>query len=127
MRLCRVLGSVVATVKHPVYNGLPLMIVQPLDDAGRDAGASFLAVDNVQSGPGDRVLVLTEGGGVRQILALGDQVPIRSLIVGVVDAVDGVAATGVDDAGGAADSAAAAKSVRADELPADASAAGRGE
>lgn len=88
MRLCRVIGNVVATVKHPVYRGQPLMVVQPLDAAGQDAGASFLAVDSVQAGPGDRVLVLTEGNGVRQILGLGAQVPIRSLIVGIVDQVD---------------------------------------
>ena len=87
MRLCRVIGSVVATVKHPVYHGQRLMIVQPVDEAGQDVGRSFLAIDRVQSGPGDKVLVLTEGTGVRQILQIGDQVPIRSLIVGVVDEV----------------------------------------
>ena len=88
MRLCRVVGNVVATVKHPMYHGQPLMVVQPIDAHGRDVGASFLAVDRVQAGPGDHVLVLTEGTGVRQILELGTQVPIRSLIVGIVDAVD---------------------------------------
>jgi ethanolamine utilization protein EutN len=88
MRLCRVVGNVVATVKHPMYQGQPLMIVQPIDAHGRDVGASFLAVDRVQAGPGDHVIVLTEGTGVRQILELGTQVPIRSLIVGIVDAVD---------------------------------------
>lgn len=88
MRLCRVVGNVVATVKHPMYHGQPLMVVQPIDAHGRDVGASFLAVDRVQAGPGDHVIVLTEGTGVRQILELGTQVPIRSLIVGIVDAVD---------------------------------------
>jgi hypothetical protein len=34
------------------------------------------------------VIVMSEGNGVRQTLAIGDQVPIRSLIVGIVDAVD---------------------------------------
>jgi ethanolamine utilization protein EutN len=87
MRLCRVIGSVVATVKHPTYVGERLMIVQPLDETGRDSGTSFLAVDRAQSGPGDQVLVLREGNGVRQILGKGDLVPIRSLIVGVVDEV----------------------------------------
>jgi ethanolamine utilization protein EutN len=90
MRLCRVVGNVVATVKHPVYQGQPLMVVQPIDGGGRDVGASFLAVDRVQAGPGDHVLVLTEGTGVRQILEMGTQVPIRSLIVGIVDHVDHV-------------------------------------
>ena len=87
MKLCRVLGSVVATAKHPVFHGKSLLIVQPIDAGGADTGASFLAVDQVQAGPGDRVLVMSEGNGVRQILQLGSQVPIRSLIVGIVDHV----------------------------------------
>ena len=88
MRLCRVLGNITASVKHPAYAGRTLLIVQPLDAAVADLGDSFIAVDNAQAGPGDRVLVLTEGNGVRQILKGGDQVPIRSLVVGVVDEVD---------------------------------------
>ena len=88
MRYCRVLGDVVATVKHPHYRGRKLMVVQPLDEGGKDAGPSFLAVDQVQAGPGDRVIVMSEGNGVRQVLAVGDQVPIRSIIIGIVDALD---------------------------------------
>lgn len=94
MRLCRVLGNVVATEKHPVYQGQKLMVVQPVDEQGQDTGSSFLAVDQVQAGPGDRVIVMSEGNGVRQILAMGEQVPIRSLIVGIVDAVDAPSDTG---------------------------------
>ncbi len=88
MRVCRVLGNVVATEKHPVYRGLKLMVVQPLDADGNEQGSSFLAVDRVQAGPGDRVIVMSEGNGVRQLMQMGQQVPIRSLIVGIVDAVD---------------------------------------
>jgi ethanolamine utilization protein EutN len=88
MRMCRVLGNVVATEKHPVYRGHKLMVVQPVDARGDDVGASFLAVDHVQAGPGDRVLVMSEGNGVRQLLDMGQQVPIRSLIVGIIDAID---------------------------------------
>jgi ethanolamine utilization protein EutN len=83
-----VLGNITATVKHPAFAGQRLMIVQPLDEKGSDAGDSFVAIDRVQSGPGDKVIVLTEGNGVRQILKMGDVVPIRSAIVGIVDAVD---------------------------------------
>ena len=85
MKLCRVLGPVVSTVKHPKYAGRKLLAVQPLDELGRDAGVSFLAVDDVQAGRGDVVLVMQEGNGVRQILQMGIEVPIRSLIVGIVD------------------------------------------
>ncbi len=77
-----------ATAKHPAFAGRPLFVVQPLDEHGSDAGPSFVAVDHVQAGIGDRVVVLTEGNGVRQILKAGDIVPIRSIIVGIVDSVD---------------------------------------
>jgi ethanolamine utilization protein EutN len=79
-----------AAAKHPAFAGRPLFVVQPLDEQGADAGPSFVAVDHVQAGIGDRVVVLTEGNGVRQILKAGDIVPIRSIIVGIVDAVDTV-------------------------------------
>ena len=85
MRLCRVIGPVVSTVKHPDYLGTTLLSVMPIDERGSDAGRSFLAVDRVQAGEGDRVLVLTEGNGVRQIM--GGTPPIRSVIVGIVDAI----------------------------------------
>ena len=88
MRTCRVVGPLWAAAKHPAYAGRPLFVVQPLDASGADVGASFVAVDHVQAGVGDKVLVLTEGTGVRQILRQGDIVPIRSLIVGIVDHVE---------------------------------------
>ncbi len=88
MRLCRVLGNVTATVKHPAFAGRTLLVVQPLDEHGVDTGDSFVAVDNAQAGAGDRVIVLTEGNGVRQIVKQGDQVPIRSMVVGIVDHVE---------------------------------------
>lgn len=77
-----------ATVKHPAYAGKALFVVQPVDERGTDTGASFVAVDTVQAGVGDKVIVLTEGNGVRQILKQGDIVPIRSVIVGIVDALE---------------------------------------
>jgi microcompartment protein CcmK/EutM len=85
---CRVVGPLWATVKHPAYNGHTLFVVQPIDERGADAGTSFVAIDHVQAGVGDQVIVLTEGNGVRQILKQGDIVPIRSIIVGIVDHVE---------------------------------------
>jgi len=88
MILARVLGSVTATDKHPAFNARKLLVVQPLDERGGETGKSFLAVDNLTSaGPGDTVLVMREGNGVRQLLH-DKTLPIRSLIVGVVDAVE---------------------------------------
>ena len=93
MRCCRVVGPMWATVKHPAFANKALFVVQPVDDTGKDVGASFVAVDNVQAGVGDKVVVLTEGTGARQILGQGDIVPIRSIIVGIVDRVDIVGTT----------------------------------
>lgn len=88
MKLCRVVGTVVSTVKHETYNGRTLLVVQPLDEHLQPQGASFLAVDVAQAGVGDLVLTNSEGGGTRQILGGGEKLPIRSLIVGIVDQVD---------------------------------------
>jgi microcompartment protein CcmK/EutM len=87
MTLARVEGAVVATVHHPSFDKRKLLIVQPLDESGAAVGDSFLAVDMVQAGVGDTVLVNREGNGNRQLLGMGPIVPIRSLIVGIVDAV----------------------------------------
>ena len=88
MNLCQVLGTVVATEKHPAFHARKLLVVQPVDELKKPLGKSFLAVDHSSSaGKGDLVLVLREGNGVRQILG-EKQLPIRSIIVGVVDRVD---------------------------------------
>ena len=88
MKLARVKGTVVATVKHKAFAGRALLVVQPVDERGAETGDSFLAVDMVQAGDGDLVLVNQEGNGSRQLLKSGPQTPVRSLIVGIVDAVD---------------------------------------
>ena len=86
MRLARVLGTVVSSKKHPAYEGLRVMLCQPVRHDGQGYGPQVVAVDRVQAGPGEQVLLLTEGNGVRQLLKTGDT-PIRTLIVGVVDEV----------------------------------------
>ena len=91
MILCKVLGPVIATEKHPAFAGLKLLVVQPVDEGGAAQGKSFIAVErNAQAGEGDTVLVLREGSGIRQIFGvpLTSKLPIRSCIVGVVDAVE---------------------------------------
>ena len=87
MKLCRVKGTVVATIKHPAYRGHKLLVVQPIDETGADVGSSFLAVDLVQAGEGDRVLIMQEGNGVRQILK-EQKLPIRSVIAAIVDELE---------------------------------------
>ena len=88
MNLCRVLGTVVASEKLEVFRGRKILVVQPVDEQQQPLGKSYLAIDHSSSaGKGDLVLVMNEGGGVRQVLQ-DKTAPIRALIVGVVDAVD---------------------------------------
>jgi len=86
MKICRVQESVVSTVKHPTYEGKTLYCVVELDEVFKETGKEFLAVDRVQAGPGDIVLVMQEGNGVRQLFGIQD-LPIRSVIVGIIDQV----------------------------------------
>ena len=87
MQLAKVIGNIVSTVKHSSLNGHKLMLIQPLNQDLSNKGKAIIAVDTVQSGEGDLVLLLSEGTGARQILGSKDA-PIRALIVGIVDSVD---------------------------------------
>ncbi len=89
MRLGRVVGTVVATEKHVAFVGHKVLLVELIDEHGDERGESLVAVDRVQAGVGDTVLVNQEGNGARQMLGTIDgKLPIRSVIVGIVDEVD---------------------------------------
>ena len=87
MILGRVIGSITSTINHPFYDGRKLMVVEKTDAAGAPLADYLIAVDTVGAGPGERVLVLDEGNGARQVLASSDA-PVRSVIVGIIDLVD---------------------------------------
>jgi ethanolamine utilization protein EutN len=89
MILGRVIGSITSTINHPFYDGRKLMVVEKTDAAGAPLADYLIAVDTVGAGPGERVLVLDEGNGARQVFASSDA-PVRSVIVGIVDAVEAV-------------------------------------
>jgi len=85
--LARVVGTVVATQKHPKFEGAKLLLVQPLtlDDAPR--GAVLLAVDSVGAGVNEKVLVVIEGRAAAE--AVGRKgTPVDAAIIGIVDSVD---------------------------------------
>lgn len=87
MFLAEVVGTVVAPVQIAVLDGRKLLIVRPVKPDGSPTGKTRIALDSVQAGVGDRVLVLDEGNGGRQIL--GDpKAPVKTIVVGVVDYVD---------------------------------------
>jgi len=82
----KVVGTVVATIKISHLESRKLLLVDQLDLQGQETGYYDIAVDVVQSGPGDTVLVIDEGNGARQVLDL-DPGAVRAVIVGVVDEV----------------------------------------
>lgn len=87
MILGRIIGSVVSTIHHPIVQGRKLLVAERLDQAEKPTGGYIIAVDAIGAGQGETVLILDEGSGARQILEDADA-PVRSIVVGIVDAVE---------------------------------------
>ena len=87
MMLCRVTGTIVATQKTETLLGQKILIVQPVDLDGAPVGRDILALDTVDAGTGDTVLVVQEGQAAAQMLRRKD-VPVHSIVVAVVDGID---------------------------------------
>ncbi|MCJ7790240.1 MAG: EutN/CcmL family microcompartment protein [Candidatus Atribacteria bacterium] len=87
MILGKVIGNVVSTIKLPVYQGYKILIVQPVNDKEELQGKTILALDTVQAGIGDTVLVIDEGNSSRLIMN-NSTAPVRTMIVGIVDSVN---------------------------------------
>ncbi len=77
-------GHIVSTINHPFYDGRRLLVVDKTHTDGRPTGDYLVAIDSVDAGIGDRVLVLDEGNGARQIVE-DSAAPLRSIIVGIID------------------------------------------
>jgi len=87
MFLADVIGTVVAPVQIPILDGEKLLLLRPLTPRGERTAKTRIGIDRAGAGIGDRVLVLDEGNGARQIL--GDpKGPVKTIIVGVVDYVE---------------------------------------
>jgi ethanolamine utilization protein EutN len=87
VRIARVVGNVLATVKHEALFAQRLLLVEAETPDGKLDGRPRLALDVVDAGEGDRVLVVDEGNSAAQVLARG-RGPVRTVIVGVVDEVE---------------------------------------
>lgn len=87
MLIGRVIGDAVASAKHADHEGLKLLLVEPLDLDGEPTGATFVAIDPADAGPGDRVLLATDGFSAMS--AIG-RIPSPSdvAIMGVIDRLD---------------------------------------
>jgi ethanolamine utilization protein EutN len=86
MLIGRVVGSLVSTQKIAKLEGTKLLLVEPLDLQGRPLGGAVLALDSVDAGVGDRVLLVQEGKAAQQALDRGTAA-VDAAVVGVVDSV----------------------------------------
>jgi ethanolamine utilization protein EutN len=86
VKVGRVAGTVVSTINHPFYDGKRLLLTHILDADG-DVTGYTIAVDRVDAGVGDLVLVLDEGNSARQFWDL-ETGPVRAVIAGIVDDVE---------------------------------------
>jgi len=87
MLIGRVIGDVVATQKAASHVGRKILVVQPLNLDGSDRGEPVLALDSVDAGVGDRVLIVTEGFSAMTAVGRPNS-PIDMAIIGVIDAID---------------------------------------
>ena len=87
MLIARVIGDVVATQKAASHEGRKILVVQPLNLDGSDRGEAILALDAVQAGVGDRVLLATEGWGAMTAVGRPNS-PIDTAVIGIVDEID---------------------------------------
>ena len=84
MKLARVAGTVVSTINEPTFDDQRLLLCDYLDASGEPTDDYVIAVDVVDAGAGETVLILDEGNGARQILDR-TVAPVRAVVVGIID------------------------------------------
>ena len=86
MLLAKIVGTVVATRKDPRLVSSTLLVVRPIDPRGKAEGNYLVAIDTVDAGVGETVLVVS-GSSARMAAGLKD-CPVDAAVIGIVDAVD---------------------------------------
>jgi microcompartment protein CcmK/EutM len=84
--LAKIVGTVVATRKDPRLVSNKLLVVRPVDPKGMAEGAYLVAVDTVDAGVGETVLIVS-GSSARMASGMKD-CPVDAAIVGIVDTVE---------------------------------------
>ena len=86
MLIGKVVGDIVATQKAPSHQERKILVVQPMNLDGTERGDVVLALDAVDAGVGDRVLVVAEGGSAMTSVDRPHS-PIDMAVVGVIDSI----------------------------------------
>ncbi|HST21366.1 MAG TPA: EutN/CcmL family microcompartment protein [Blastocatellia bacterium] len=90
MVLAKVVGNVVATQKDRRYEGSRILVVQPINPDGTNTGDELLALDSVDAGIGDTVIVVREGWSASTAATGEPGAAIDSAIIGIVDEIEAV-------------------------------------
>lgn len=88
MTLGRVIGNIVSTIKLDCYKDKKVLLVRPVNPDRSMKSGTIVAVDLVGAGEGDYVLVASEGRAAMELLGSPHRVPLRSVIIGIVDRID---------------------------------------
>jgi ethanolamine utilization protein EutN len=88
MILARVLGNIVATQKNERYETARVMLCEQITPEGKGMGTTMIALDSVDAGAGDTVLIVQEGWGASTASTGKPGAAIDSAIIGVVDRID---------------------------------------
>jgi ethanolamine utilization protein EutN len=87
MLIGKVTGNIAATIKHPVYKAQKLLTVEILNPKRVPTGESVVAIDSVEAGIGDLVLITQEGRSAMAVVGQSE-VPVRTVIVAIIDKIE---------------------------------------
>jgi ethanolamine utilization protein EutN len=87
MLIGKISGNIAATIKHPVYKNQKLLSVSIQTPQGIPTGESIVAIDSVEAGIGDMVLITQEGRSAMMVVGQAE-VPVRSVIVAIIDKIE---------------------------------------
>ena len=80
-------GQIYSTINHPAYDKRRMLLVDRITPDGREDGGYLIAIDAVDAGVGQTVLMIDEGNSARQVIE-DPSAPVRSVIIGIVDHVE---------------------------------------
>lgn len=88
MLLAKIKGNIVSTPKNKFLIGHKLLIVHPIDYNGNLVGQKdFIALDQIDAGIGDSVIVVQEGDAIEQILGHANA-PVNTMVIAIVDDIE---------------------------------------
>jgi microcompartment protein CcmK/EutM len=88
MLIARVAGDLTATQKHPSHEGRKILLVQPLNLDGTDRGGALVALDSVDAGVGDHVLIVTDGFAAMTAVGRPLGSPIDMAVIAFIDRIE---------------------------------------